>query len=99
MLPVRSPQPPAPTRGEHVRAVALAVAYLLAGASAARASDGAASFIDVAREVQPKVVKLYGAGGPRGLVAYQSGLLVSGKGHVLTVASYVLDADEVTVVL
>jgi serine protease Do len=82
-----------------VRAVALAFACLLAGASVARASDGAASFIDVARQVQPKVVKLYGAGGARGLEAYQSGLLISGKGHVLTVWSYVLDADEVTVVL
>ncbi|HEX4415494.1 MAG TPA: S1C family serine protease [Lacipirellulaceae bacterium] len=96
-----SPQPPAPSprRFAYVRAVALAVVYLLAGVSVARASDGAASFIDVAREVQPKVVKLYGAGGPRGLVAYQSGLLISGKGHVLTASSYVLDADEVTVVL
>jgi S1-C subfamily serine protease len=86
-------------RREHVRAVALAFACLLAGASVARASDGAASLVDVARDVQPKVVKLYGAGGPKGLVAYQSGLLISGKGHVLTVASYVLDSDEVTVVL
>ena len=53
----------------HVRAVALAVACLLAGAADARASDGAASFADVARQVQPKVVKLYGAGGFRGLEA------------------------------
>ncbi len=83
----------------HVPAVAIAVACLFAGASVTRASDGAASLIDVARQVQPKVVKLYGAGGARGLEAYQSGLLISGKGHVLTVWSYVLDADEVTVVL
>jgi S1-C subfamily serine protease len=83
----------------HVRAVALAIACLLAGAGAARASDGAASFVDVARQVQPKMVKIYGAGGIRGLEAYQSGMLISGKGHVLTVSSYVLDADEVTVVL
>jgi serine protease Do len=55
--------------------------------------------IDVARQVQPKVVKIYGSGGPRGLEAYQSGMLISGKGYVLTVWSYVLDADEVTVVL
>jgi serine protease Do len=68
-------------------------------ASGARASDGAASFTEVAREVQPKVVKIYGAGGPRGLEHYQSGILISGKGHVLTVQSYVLDSDEVTVVL
>ncbi|MEX0611600.1 MAG: S1C family serine protease [Pirellulales bacterium] len=83
----------------HVRAVALAVACLVAGTGDARASDGAASLADVARQVQPKVVKLYGAGGLRGLEAYQSGILISAKGHVLTVWSYVLDADEVTVVL
>jgi serine protease Do len=53
----------------------------------------------VSRQVQAKVVKLYGAGGLRGLEAYQSGLLISAEGHVLTVWSYVLDDDEVTVVL
>jgi serine protease Do len=68
-------------------------------AADARAEGGAASFADVARQVQAKVVKLYGAGGIRGLEAYQSGMLISGEGHVLTVWSYVLDADEVTVVL
>jgi S1-C subfamily serine protease len=99
MFLIPQPPTPGPLRIAHVRAVALAVAYLLAGVGVARASDGAASFIDVARDVQPKVVKLYGAGGPRGLVAYQSGLLISGKGHVLTMATYVLDSDEVTVVL
>src|SRR4051812_2261946 len=83
----------------HVRAVALAAACLLAGAGVARASDGAASLTEVARQVQPNVVKIYGAGGPRGLEAYQSGMLISAGGHVLTVWSYVLDADEVTVVL
>jgi S1-C subfamily serine protease len=84
----------------HVRAVAvIAVACLLGGALAARASDGAASFVDVTREVQPKVAKLYGAGGLRGMEAYQSGILISDDGYVLTVMSYVLDADEVTVVL
>jgi serine protease Do len=84
---------------KNVRAVATAVACLLAGAGVARASDGAASFTQVARQVQPKVVKIYGAGGIRGLEHYQSGILISGKGHVLTVSSYVLDSDEVTVVL
>jgi S1-C subfamily serine protease len=84
---------------KNVRAVATAVACLLAGAGVTRASDGAASFTQVARQVQPKVVKIYGAGGIRGLEHYQSGVLISGKGHVLTVSSYVLDSDEVTVVL
>jgi S1-C subfamily serine protease len=83
----------------HVRAVALAVACLFTVAVDAQASDGAASLTAVAREVQPKVVKIYGAGGVRGLEAYQSGMLISGTGHILTVWSYVLDSDEVTVVL
>jgi serine protease Do len=84
---------------KNVRAVAVAVACLLWGAIGTRASDGAASFTDVARRVQPMVVKIYGAGGIRGLEHYQSGILISDKGHVLTVSSYVLDSDEVTVVL
>ena len=79
--------------------IALAFACLLASANIARAGEDGASLVDIARQVQPKVVKLYGAGGLRGLEAYQSGMLISGKGHVLTVWSYVLDADEVTVVL
>lgn len=49
--------------------------------------------------VQPKMVKVYGAGGLKGLESYQSGFLVSAEGHVLTVWSYVLDTDLVTTVL
>jgi serine protease Do len=49
--------------------------------------------------VQPKIVKIYGAGGVRGLEAYQSGILISAEGHVLTMWSYVLDTDFITVVL
>jgi serine protease Do len=90
---------PNPQSSTHVRAVALAVVCLLAQAGDARASDGAASFAKVARTVQPKVVKIYGAGGFQGLESYQSGLLVSPEGHVLTAWSYVLDGDEVAVVL
>lgn len=46
-----------------------------------------------------KVVKIHGAGGIRGLEAYQTGFVVSPAGHVVTVTSTVLDADEVTCVL
>jgi serine protease Do len=88
-----------PQFSKNVRAVALAVACLLFQAVDARASDGAASFASVARDVQPKVVKLYGAGGFKELESYQSGLLISPDGHVLTVLSYVLDGDDVSVVL
>jgi serine protease Do len=49
--------------------------------------------------VQPRIVKIYGAGGLRGLEAYQSGFLISAEGHVLTAWSYVLDTDFVTVTL
>lgn len=51
------------------------------------------------RQAQRKIVKIYGAGGVRGLEAYQSGIVISPAGHVLTVFSYVLDVDELTVVL
>jgi S1-C subfamily serine protease len=86
-------------RRTQLGAMALAVACLAAVAGNGRASDGAASFAEVARRVQPKVVKLYGAGGFRGLESYQSGILISPKGHVLTAWSYVLDGDDVMVVL
>lgn len=46
-----------------------------------------------------KVVKIYGAGGVRGLEPYQTGILVAPQGHVLTVLSTVLDADEIDCVL
>jgi serine protease Do len=45
------------------------------------------------------MVKIYGAGGFRGMEPYQSGMIVSPEGHILTVHSYVLDTDYITVVL
>lgn len=57
------------------------------------------SFASVSASVQPKMVKIYGAGGVKGLEPYQSGFLISDKGHILTVMSYVLDTDYITVVL
>jgi serine protease Do len=59
----------------------------------------AASMAETIAQVQPKIVKIYGAGGLQGLEAYQTGFLISAEGHVLTVWSYVLDAEDVTVVL
>ena len=57
------------------------------------------SFSDVIDDVQPKIVKIYGAGGFRGLEPYQSGFLISSHGHIVTAWSYVLDTDELTVTL
>lgn len=46
-----------------------------------------------------RMVKIYGAGGVKGLAGYGTGFLITSKGHVVTVWNTVLDADEVTVVL
>ncbi len=71
-------------------------------ASAALAASSyatAASLYDTIRDAQRKVVKIYGAGGVSGLEAYQTGILISPEGHVLTVQSYVLDTDDLAVIL
>src|SRR4051812_8281234 len=57
------------------------------------------SLSDIASQTQPKIVKIFGAGGLRGLEAYQSGFLISGEGHILTAWSYVLDSEVITVYL
>ena len=52
------------------------------------------SYSAVSETVQPKMVKIYGSGGLRGLEAYQSGFLITSEGHILTAWSYVLDSEE-----
>ena len=49
--------------------------------------------------VLPRMVKIFGAGGIKNLYAYETGFLVSEKGHVVTVWSHVLDHDEAVIVL
>jgi S1-C subfamily serine protease len=73
----------------------LAVVVALSLAPAANAAGPGETIADAAR----KVVKLYGAGGVRGLEAFQSGILVSPDGRIVTVMSTVLDADEIVCVL
>lgn len=51
------------------------------------------------KQAQPAMVKIVGSGGFQGLEPYQSGFLISNSGHILTVWSYVLDRDVVTVTL
>lgn len=70
-------------------------AVIVAAAVPAGAADPQQTIAAAAR----KVVKIYGAGGLRGLEAYQTGILVAPQGHVLTVMSTVLDADDVACVL
>jgi serine protease Do len=71
----------------------------VASCIAPSAVDAQSSFAKVIDEVQPKIVKIFGAGGLRGLEPYQSGFLISGEGHILTVWSYVLDSDVIAVYL
>ncbi len=59
----------------------------------------AASVVEAIGQAQPKIVKIYGAGGVRGMVNYQSGILISPEGHILTAYSHVLDTDYIDAVL
>ena len=77
-----------------IRACLLAFAALLCVPQVASAQT---SFAETIAQAQPKIVKIFGAGGLRGLEAYQSGFLISADGHNLTVWSYVLDSDAITV--
>jgi serine protease Do len=81
--------------------VAVVCAALLGGGWAAGPAGlaAAASPQETIAGAARKVVKIHGAGGVRGLEAYQTGLLVSPAGHVVTVMSTVLDADELSCVL
>lgn len=79
----------------------VAVLLLLFAMSPAVAADRPASNLlaETLARVQPKMVKIYGAGGIAGLEYYQSGFLISPDGAILTVWSHVLDTDEITAVL
>ena len=90
---------PLPQRFHRPRWAAGFVSYLISAiaiAPAGPSSAAEATFIQAAASVQPKMVKIYGAGGLQGLEAYQSGFLISPQGHVLTAWSYVLDTDYIT---
>lgn len=57
----------------------------------------AVSLSETIVRVQPKMVKIYGVGGPQGMEDYQSGFLISSEGHILTAWSYVLDTESIDV--
>lgn len=88
---------PCPNSADRRRPALLAA--VLCAMLACPAASRAASVRQTVSDVQPRMVKIYGAGGFRGMEAYQSGFLISPEGHVLTVWSYVLDTDYITIVL
>jgi len=48
---------------------------------------------------QPCMVKIFGVGGLRRLEAYQTGVLISPDGHILTTYGYVINTDSLSVSL
>jgi len=92
-------------RSNHCRGIAgklLAIALFLTAVgptSFTHAQQSATGFQQTTNRVQPAMVKIVGSGGFQGLEPYQSGFLISSSGHILTVWSYVLDSDVVTVTL
>lgn len=79
--------------------VALAVGTFALLHGAAPRSEGADALERPIESVSRRVVKIFGAGGIKGLYSYSTGFLVSPEGHIATVWSHVLDGDSVTVVL
>lgn len=71
----------------------LACSFLASAGNSAHAED------DPLGQVQRRMVKLFGAGGVKGIAGYGTGFLVTKEGHIVTVWSPILDADNVTVVL
>lgn len=66
----------------------------LVALSSARAEE---SFAQICEKVNPKLVKLFGAGGFKGLQSYGSGILVSPDGYILTINSHILDTQDLRV--
>jgi len=72
----------------------LCLAGLAVGAGAARADDSVA---DLARKINPKMVKVFGSGGFKGLPSYGTGLVVSSDGYILTSCNHLLDTQDLRV--
>ena len=71
----------------------------MVGEAAGAGSAANPSISETIARMQPKMVKVYGSGGARGMEGYQSGFLISADGAILTAWSYVLDADDVAITL
>jgi S1-C subfamily serine protease len=55
------------------------------------------SFTKIGEEVNRKVVKVFGAGGFKGLASYGTGVLISKDGYFLTVNSHILDTRDLRI--
>lgn len=83
-----------------IRGLFLALAlWLIFGEAGGFAQTRSSVLNRTVSQTLPKTVKIVGSGGFRGLEAYQSGFLISNEGHILTVWSYVLDSDVITLTM
>jgi serine protease Do len=73
----------------------MVVAVLTLYSASVRGGDVTSVSVDAAS----RVTKIYGAGGIRGLESYQTGILVSSSGHIITVLSTVIDSEAIDCVL
>jgi serine protease Do len=73
------------------------IAPLLLALLLASAASAEESFAKVSDKVNPRLVKLFGAGGVKGLPSYGSGVLISPDGYILTVNSHILDTRDLRV--
>lgn len=78
----------------HTLAALAAVVAACATPAAAPAADG---FADTVKTANRKMVKVFGAGGFSRLNNYGTGILISKDGHILTVASQILDTADLVV--
>ena len=93
-----STSPPHPLSPSPPLATLLLATAILVVSAPANAAVGPARY-NVIAETLPKIVKLYGAGGYRGLESYGTGFLISADGLIATSWSTLLDADPITAVL
>ncbi len=77
-----------------MRRLTLSLAAVLLVAAPSR---GQGEFGKVVEQVNRKMVKVFGAGGFKGLAAYGTGLVVSPDGYVLTADSHILTSQNVRV--
>lgn len=80
-----------------MKSLRLGACTALAGLLLAGGLRADESFARVAEKVNPKLVKVFGAGGFRGLASYGTGILVSPDGYILTVNSHILNSLDLRV--
>jgi S1-C subfamily serine protease len=72
-------------------------ALVLAGMVCAVPARADETLAEVAKQVNRKMVKIFGAGGYKGLAHYGTGFVVSPNGYVLTVYSPILETSDLRV--